>query len=465
MSTSEEQIIKDVQIVCKQAIELGQHLELTIRGVIQKLIDEMKHDEDFVYSKPIKKIIKNTAAECLQPIDELGANPTNEESIKPRELAVQPAESTTQDDSADQPTEAISANQPEEKNTEEDIARHLEETTTKEDLADQTEGVDTTDDLANQSAEKMTREDSADVINGDSADQPEAKTTNKDSANQPEEQDDLANQPEGKPVKKNSPSSRPASKKKGRTSSKGAFKSAETVDSDGNSVHENEVSTSKVVDQPTLKPKAKRGRKPKVEDISEQELTKKPNVNDDPNKEDDKPGCSPQAKKTGKGKKAAVPVDKDEERIKKLKGFVVACGVRKQWKREFATCKTNKEQIERLTKILDGLGMTGRLSMAKAKEIKARRDLEAEVNELAPPPGTDSSGDDDDDDGEGNDKEGGEGHDGNTQDDDEKKPVIKKRKKNCTASSGDESSDAPNRPNKKKNPFAFLGNQDSEDSS
>ncbi|KAI9629709.1 hypothetical protein KEM48_012773 [Puccinia striiformis f. sp. tritici PST-130] len=430
MSTSEEQIIKDVQIVCKQAIELGQHLELTIRGVIQKLIDEMKHDEDFVYSKPIKKIIKNTAAECLQPV------------------------------------QAISANQPEEKNTEEDIARHLEETTTKEDLADQTEGVDTTDDLANQSAEKMTREDSADVINGDSADQPEAKTTNKDSANQPEEQDDLANQPEGKPVKKNSPSSRPASKKKGRTSSKGAFKSAETVDSDGNSVHENEVSTSKVVDQPTLKPKAKRGRKPKVEDISEQELTKKPNVNDDPNKEDDKPGCSPQAKKTGKGKKAAVPVDKDEERIKKLKGFVVACGVRKQWKREFATCKTNKEQIERLTKILDGLGMTGRLSMAKAKEIKARRDLEAEVNELAPPPGTDSSGDDDDDDdGEGNDKEGGEGHDGNTQDDDEKKPVIKKRKKNRTASSGDESSNAPNRPNKKKNPFAFLGNQDSEDSS
>ncbi|POW08975.1 hypothetical protein PSTT_07115, partial [Puccinia striiformis] len=344
MSTSEEQIIKDMQIVYKQAIELGQHLELAICGVIQKLIYEMKHDEDFV------KIIKNTAAECLQPIDELEANSTNQEPIKPRELAVQPAESTTQEDSANQPTEAIPAAQPEEKTTEKDIA------ITIEDSADMPK---------------------ADVTNEDSADQPEAKTTNKDSANQPEEQDDLANQPEEKPIKKNSPSSRPASKKKGRTSSK-----AKTVDSDGNSVHKNEGSTN-------------------IKDISEQELTKKPNVNDDPNKEDKKPTRSPPAKNAGKGKKAAVPVDKDKERIKTLKGFVVACGVRKQWKREFATCKTNKEQIERLTKILYGLGMTGRL---------------------------------------------------------------KKTKKNHTASSGDESSNAPNRPKvKKKNPFAFLGNQDSED--
>ncbi|POW07736.1 hypothetical protein PSHT_09809, partial [Puccinia striiformis] len=344
MSTSEEQIIKDMQIVYKQAIELGQHLPISF-----ELNHPLKSILSYYYHRELAicgKIIKNTAAECLQPIDELEANPTNQEPIKPRELAVQPAESTTQEDSANQPTEAIPAAQPEEKTTEKDIAVQPEETTTKEDLANQTKGVDTTDDLADQSVEKITIEDSADmpkadVTNEDSANQPEAKTTNKDSANQPEEQDDLANQPEEKPIKKNSPSSRPASKKKGRTSSKGAFK-----------------------------------------DISEQELTKKPNVNDDPNKEDER-------------NLHAVPRLKTQER-----GFVVACGVRKQWKREFATCKTNKEQIERLTKILYGLGMTGRL---------------------------------------------------------------KKTKKNHTASSGDESSNAPNRPKKKKNPFAFLGNQDSED--
>ncbi|KAH9464569.1 hypothetical protein Pst134EB_004096 [Puccinia striiformis f. sp. tritici] len=300
MSTSEEQIIKDMQIVYKQAIELGQHLELAICGVIQKLIYEMKHDEDFLIISLVIKI----QIEQSYDIDELEANPTNQEPIKPRELAVQPAESTTQEDSANQPTEAIPAAQPEEKTTEKDIAVQPEETTTKEDLANQAEGVDTTDDLADQSVEKITIEDSADmpkadVTNEDSADQPEAKTTNKDSANQPEEQDDLANQPDEKPIKKNSPSSSPASKKKSRT-----FSKAKTVDSDGNSVHENEGSTSKVVEKPIPIPKANRGRKPKVKDISEQELTKKPN-----------------------GKKAAVPVNKDEERIKKLKGFVVACGV------------------------------------------------------------------------------------------------------------------------------------------
>jgi hypothetical protein len=171
---------------------------------------------------------------------------------------------------------------------------------------------------------------------------------------------------------------------------------------------------------------------------------------------------------------------------------VVACGVRKQWKREFQNFPTKKQQIQHLTKILEGLGMTGRMSMAKAKEIKARRDLEAEVSELAAARETESSDDADDDEGD---------EDQEANEDVEKNSKVNKRKKSRAAnvSSGDESSDGANKPRvclhsplyiqskneiklpsltlltkffvfffcrqKKKNPFAFLGDQGSEDSS
>ena len=60
--------------------------------------------------------------------------------------------------------------------------------------------------------------------------------------------------------------------------------------------------------------------------------------------------------------------------------FVTACGVRKVWSREFKDILDDKAaQIRRLKSILADLGMSGRLSMEKAKAIRAKRELAQEL--------------------------------------------------------------------------------------
>ncbi|TFL02235.1 hypothetical protein BDV98DRAFT_604162 [Pterulicium gracile] len=95
-----------------------------------------------------------------------------------------------------------------------------------------------------------------------------------------------------------------------------------------------------------------------------------------------------------KGKKAEL--SKDEETIKQLKSFVVACGQRKVWSKEFKDIADDPSaQIRRLKQLLAELGMSGRMSMAKAKEIKKKRDMAQELedvqsfhdNIVAPPAG------------------------------------------------------------------------------
>lgn len=61
---------------------------------------------------------------------------------------------------------------------------------------------------------------------------------------------------------------------------------------------------------------------------------------------------------------------------------MVACGVRKMWKKEFADLDTPSGQIKRLKEILKDLGMTGRLTLEKAKTIKAERELAQELRDV-----------------------------------------------------------------------------------
>ncbi|PVG03134.1 hypothetical protein CPB86DRAFT_749202 [Serendipita vermifera] len=75
--------------------------------------------------------------------------------------------------------------------------------------------------------------------------------------------------------------------------------------------------------------------------------------------------------------------ESNEEQIKRLKGFVVACGVRKRWNKEFEGMEDQpKKQIAHLKGILEGLGMNGRMSMEKAKAIRAKRELAEELDEV-----------------------------------------------------------------------------------
>lgn len=62
--------------------------------------------------------------------------------------------------------------------------------------------------------------------------------------------------------------------------------------------------------------------------------------------------------------------------------MVLACGVRKQWKNVFADCPTETAQINRLKSILTDLGMKGRMSMDKAKAIRKKRELKAELEDV-----------------------------------------------------------------------------------
>ncbi|KAH9951118.1 hypothetical protein B0H21DRAFT_719639 [Amylocystis lapponica] len=83
-----------------------------------------------------------------------------------------------------------------------------------------------------------------------------------------------------------------------------------------------------------------------------------------------------------KGKPPAKELSKDEETIKRLKSFVVACGVRKVWAKEFKDLASPAEQIRRLKAILGDLGMSGRMSLEQAKAIRAKRELAQELEDV-----------------------------------------------------------------------------------
>ncbi|KAG1880575.1 hypothetical protein C8R48DRAFT_684607 [Suillus tomentosus] len=90
--------------------------------------------------------------------------------------------------------------------------------------------------------------------------------------------------------------------------------------------------------------------------------------------------ASTERKKTQKSN--AGGSSKDDETVSKLKAIVVACGVRKMWKKEFADLDTPSGQVKRLKEILKDLGMTGRLTLEKAKTIKAEREFAQELRDV-----------------------------------------------------------------------------------
>ncbi|KAH0096980.1 hypothetical protein KCU66_g16050, partial [Aureobasidium melanogenum] len=86
----------------------------------------------------------------------------------------------------------------------------------------------------------------------------------------------------------------------------------------------------------------------------------------------------PKAKAT---KAAAKPseLSEEEQTIKRLQGELVKCGVRKLWHRELASYDTPRAKIGHLKQMLKDVGMVGRFSEQKAKAIKERRELEADL--------------------------------------------------------------------------------------
>ncbi|KAJ2204523.1 hypothetical protein IW145_003381 [Coemansia sp. RSA 521] len=89
---------------------------------------------------------------------------------------------------------------------------------------------------------------------------------------------------------------------------------------------------------------------------------------------------SPQLTKRAKTT-PAKPSSGNDTTITNLKSYIAKCGLRKVWAKEL-TGMNSAQQIRHLKAILDGLGMTGRPTLEKCKKIKAKRDLQAELEEM-----------------------------------------------------------------------------------
>lgn len=82
------------------------------------------------------------------------------------------------------------------------------------------------------------------------------------------------------------------------------------------------------------------------------------------------------------GKRPEPSAEPDAEEIKRLQGWLVKCGVRKIWGKELAPYDTLKLKIRHLKDLLSQIGMTGRFSAEKAKQIREERELRADLEEV-----------------------------------------------------------------------------------
>lgn len=108
-------------------------------------------------------------------------------------------------------------------------------------------------------------------------------------------------------------------------------------------------------------------------------------VLDEPPKRKKKDALLVKAKTSGTskaGKRSEPPAEPNAEEIKRLQGWLVKCGVRKLWSKELAPYETPKLKISHLRDMLSKIGMTGRFSAEKAKQIREERELKADLEEV-----------------------------------------------------------------------------------
>jgi len=77
--------------------------------------------------------------------------------------------------------------------------------------------------------------------------------------------------------------------------------------------------------------------------------------------------------------KATAEVDSDQAEIKRLQMWLGRCGIRKVWGAYLKPYETPKAKIKHLKDMLADVGMTGRYSQEKARDIKEARELAADI--------------------------------------------------------------------------------------
>jgi len=122
-----------------------------------------------------------------------------------------------------------------------------------------------------------------------------------------------------------------------------------------------------------------------VADDSSSELSSFIDEPPPPKKKRQKKSLSPGAMKSSKPKpaksksKPAESSDTNAEEIKRLQGWLVKCGIKKVWGKELAPYSTPPEKIAHLKDMLRDVGMDGRYSVEKARQIKEARELAADL--------------------------------------------------------------------------------------
>ena len=151
--------------------------------------------------------------------------------------------------------------------------------------------------------------------------------------------------------------------------------------------NDEESEMSDVIDEsPKRKPKSKKSKpktsspKPAAEADDESEMSE---VIDEPPKRKRKSKDAQTKggqKSKAPSKAAAADQSPDDALIKQLQAQLVKCGVRKIWGFELKKYGDDKKaKIRHLKGMLTDIGMTGRFSEARAREIKERRELEADI--------------------------------------------------------------------------------------
>ncbi|KAJ5469661.1 hypothetical protein N7539_009279 [Penicillium diatomitis] len=88
------------------------------------------------------------------------------------------------------------------------------------------------------------------------------------------------------------------------------------------------------------------------------------------------------APKKGAVKGKDEDLDPDQAEIKRLQGWLVKCGIRKMWWRELQPYETPKAKIKHLKDMLEDVGMKGRYSLDKARQIRDERELKADLEQI-----------------------------------------------------------------------------------
>lgn len=99
-----------------------------------------------------------------------------------------------------------------------------------------------------------------------------------------------------------------------------------------------------------------------------------------------KTDASVKVEKTGdtkaKSKSTNPALTPQQEEVKRLQGHLVKCGVRKLWHNELKHCESDSAKIKHLKCMLEDVGMTGRFSEDKARQIMEDREFKADLDDI-----------------------------------------------------------------------------------